>query len=182
MRTSSALSQLNEYLNTKLASRLHEQDYSERWLTISNKYAARIQSIADAALPSSDNTISAPYLLSQLREAVPFEDTIWVVEAVTNTAHVFDQLQPVEPGSYFNYGSSGLGWGGGAALGVALAAAEASGNGEKRKKKLIVQITGDGCFMFGMPSSVYWIGARYNLPVLTIILNNDGMFFSLLPW
>ncbi len=29
--------------------------------------------------------------------------------------------------------------------------------------------------MFSVPSTVYWIGNRYKLPVLTIVLNNKGV-------
>lgn len=28
--------------------------------------------------------------------------------------------------------------------------------------------------MFSVPSSVYWIAQRYNIPVLTVVLNNHG--------
>lgn len=28
--------------------------------------------------------------------------------------------------------------------------------------------------MFSVPSSVYWISQRYNIPILTIVLNNRG--------
>jgi len=33
---------------------------------------------------------------------------------------------------------------------------------------------GDGTFLFSVPGSVYWISKRYNIPVLTIVLNNKG--------
>lgn len=32
----------------------------------------------------------------------------------------------------------------------------------------------DGTYLFSVPGSVYWIAARYNIPILTIILNNTG--------
>lgn len=34
--------------------------------------------------------------------------------------------------------------------------------------------TTDGTFLFSVPGSVYWIAKRYNIPVLTIVLNNHG--------
>jgi thiamine pyrophosphate-dependent acetolactate synthase large subunit-like protein len=37
-----------------------------------------------------------------------------------------------------------------------------------------VQIVGDGSFLFSVPGSVYWIARRYNIPILTIVLNNRG--------
>ncbi|KAK2674186.1 Thiamine pyrophosphate enzyme, N-terminal TPP-binding domain [Fusarium oxysporum f. sp. vasinfectum] len=42
------------------------------------------------------------------------------------------------------------------------------------RKRYVVQIVGDGSYMFSVPSSVYWISARYGIPVLTIVLNNLG--------
>ena len=35
-------------------------------------------------------------------------------------------------------------------------------------------ITGDGSFIFSLPTTVYWISARYSIPTLTIVLNNGG--------
>jgi len=42
------------------------------------------------------------------------------------------------------------------------------------KGKFVVQIVGDGTFLFSVPGSVYWISRRYSIPVLTIVLNNNG--------
>ena len=38
----------------------------------------------------------------------------------------------------------------------------------------MVQVVGDGTFLFSVPGSVYWISQRYNIPILTIVLNNKG--------
>ena len=43
-----------------------------------------------------------------------------------------------------------------------------------RKPRMVVQIVGDGTFLFSVPGSVYWIARRYNIPVLTVVLNNKG--------
>lgn len=42
------------------------------------------------------------------------------------------------------------------------------------KKKFVCQIVGDGTYLFSVPGSVYWIAERYNIPILTIVLNNKG--------
>ena len=39
----------------------------------------------------------------------------------------------------------------------------------------------DGSFMFGVPSSVYWMSRRYEAPFLTVILNNKGLFLGVSP-
>jgi thiamine pyrophosphate-dependent acetolactate synthase large subunit-like protein len=42
------------------------------------------------------------------------------------------------------------------------------------KSKFVTAIVGDGTFLFAVPSSVYWMSRRYNVPFLTIVLNNTG--------
>jgi acetolactate synthase I/II/III large subunit len=69
-----------------------------------------------------------------------------------------------KPGTYFGTSTSGgLGWGLGAALGAKLAAPE----------KLVVATLGDGTYMFTNPTVSHWVGAKHELPVLTIIFNNS---------
>ncbi|CAK1366158.1 unnamed protein product [Cercospora beticola] len=148
-----------------------QYQYQQRRSDLEKSHAALLQSIASVAVPNSDGSFGAPYLLAEVRKHCPPE-TIWAVEAVTNTFHVADQIQPTRPGSWFNCGSGGLGWSGGAALGIKLASDALQGGAGKGS--FVCQIVGDGCFMFSMPSSVYWIAQRYGIPVLTILLNNDG--------
>ncbi|EEY16660.1 acetolactate synthase [Verticillium alfalfae VaMs.102] len=76
----------------------------------------------------------------------------------------------LHPGSWINCGGGGLGWSGGGALGIKLASAAENGG----RGKFVVQIVGDGTFLFSVPGSVYWIAKRYNIPILTIVLNNKG--------
>ncbi|KAI2794727.1 hypothetical protein POX_a01328 [Penicillium oxalicum] len=47
-------------------------------------------------------------------------------------------------------------------------------HGGSGKGKFVVQVVGDGTFLFSVPGSVYWIARRYGIPVLTIVLNNKG--------
>lgn len=104
-----------------------------------------------------------------MRELVP-NDTVFAVEAVTNTILIADQIRATLPGQWINCGGGGLGWSGGGTLGIKLAVDAANPD----KKPLVVQLVGDGTFMFSVPSSVYWISHRYQIPVLTIVLNNQG--------
>lgn len=98
------------------------------------------------------------------------EDTLWAIEAITNTVFMHDNLQPTLPGSWINCGGGSLGWSGGGVLGIKLASDAESGG----KGKFVVQIVGDGIYLFTVPGSVYWISKRYKIPVLTIVLNNKG--------
>ena len=110
-------------------------------------------------------------------------DTIWAIEAVTNTVFVHEGIRPTLPGSWINCGGGGLGWSGGGALGIKLAS-EYEAKLKGGKGKFVVQIVGDGTFLFSVPGSVYWIAKRYGIPVLTIVLNNKGesifLFFFIL--
>lgn len=138
---------------------------------LAQSHQDKLSTIAKAAEPLEDGTFGTGHLCRVLRQTCP-EDTIWAVEAVTCTQFVHDNIQPTVPGSWINCGGGGLGWSGGGALGIKLATdAE---NGGKGKGKFVVQVVGDGTFLFTVPGSVYWISKRYNIPVLTIVLNNKG--------
>lgn len=159
--------QSNEGLKTKLASKEAET----RWTKLQESYKQRLADIETKTKPTENGEFGTGYLSKKLREMCP-QDTIWAIEAVTNTAFVHDNLQPELPGSWINCGGGGLGWSGGGALGIKLATDVE--NGGAGKGKFVVQIVGDGTYLFSVPGSVYWIAQRYNIPVLTIVLNNKG--------
>ena len=162
-----AFKQLHEYIakDEKLSRTV--SSYSDRWDKLAKQHTKRMQTIADLAQPGSDGNYNVSYLCAALRKVVP-DDTIFAVEAVTNTVLVIDQLQTKHPGSMLNCGGGGLGWSGGGALGIKLASDTEGG------KKFVCQIVGDGTFLFSVPGSVYWIAQRYKIPILTIVLNNRG--------
>ncbi|KAI2465303.1 thiamine pyrophosphate enzyme, N-terminal TPP binding domain-containing protein [Annulohypoxylon bovei var. microspora] len=144
---------------------------AKKWDALQASYKERLATIASKTTPAEDGTFGSGHLCKTLKSLCP-KDTIWAIEAVTNTAFVHDNLQPELPGSWINCGGGGLGWSGGGALGIKLASDVE--NGGKGKGKFVVQIVGDGTFLFSVPGSVYWIAKRYNIPVLTIVLNNKG--------
>ena len=174
--STTALKQLRESIssNTEFMRILASDGFAQRRTRLEDEHRQTLQSIADlAVVPSggADAHFDVSYLIFQVREACP-RDTIWAIEAVTLTPFVADQLALTLPNSWVNCGGGGLGWSGGGALGIKLATdAEHGGKG---KGKFVCQIVGDGSFLFSVPGSVYWISRRYNIPVLTIILNNKG--------
>lgn len=60
--------------------------------------------------------------------------------------------------------SGGLGWGMSAALGFQLA----------ERERLVVAAVGDGSYMFANPVACHQIAEAYDLPLLTLVLNNSG--------
>ncbi|KAF3769716.1 thiamine diphosphate-binding protein [Cryphonectria parasitica EP155] len=168
-----ATEQITERLKTDetLKSTLASAEASERGEALQASYNKRLADIEARIKPTDNGEFGSGYLSRRLKELCP-KETIWAIEAVTNTVFVHDNLQPEEPGSWINCGGGGLGWSGGGALGIKLATdAETGGPG---KGKFVVQIVGDGTFLFSVPGSVYWIAQRYGIPVLTIVLNNKG--------
>ncbi|TVY92425.1 Benzoylformate decarboxylase, partial [Lachnellula willkommii] len=163
-----SLTQINNFISSSpLSAKLNSSLYSEKWDALQRAHTQRLATIAKAAEPKSDDTFGTGHLCATLRKLVP-KDTIFAIEAVTNTGFVADNIQATLPGSWINCGGGGLGWSGGGALGIKLAS-EFEGKG-----KFVVQIVGDGTFLFSVPGSVYWISQRYKLPILTIVLNNKG--------
>jgi acetolactate synthase-1/2/3 large subunit len=95
------------------------------------------------------------YCVDQIRD----DDTILVNELGLETG--FMQLET--PGSLYDCSPAGvLGWGIGAALGAKLAAPE----------KTVMACTGDGSYMYGVPTATHWISTKYDLPVLYMVWNN----------
>lgn len=169
-----ALEQLNEFIamQRRDSSELMEARFEDRAQKMRASYEERLASVAEFKRPASDGRFSSSCLTAAVRRAVP-KDTIFIIEAVTNTVFVADQIQATIPHSWFNCGGGGLGWSGGAALGVKLATKD------MEEDRFVCQIVGDGTFLFSVPGSVYWISQRYKVPVLTIVLNNKGIHMVL---
>jgi len=113
--------------------------------------------------PPAEGPITAQQLTAAVRELVN-ERTIVVFEEPSATELIPSVLQLKRPGSYFASGGSGLGWGVNAAIGAKLADPQAE----------VIALIGDGCYLFGVPGSAYWVSGTYRVPFLTIIYNNGG--------
>jgi acetolactate synthase-1/2/3 large subunit len=124
-----------------------------------------IQSMRRRAQPARVNAgaITAEELTEAVGELIS-ERTVVVFEAPTCTELIPTILKLNKPGSYYNSGGAGLGWGINACIGLKLAQPEAE----------VIALVGDGCYMFGVPSSAYWVANAYQTPFLTIVYNNGG--------
>lgn len=166
-----AISQISDYIKANMQDKISSQTFETRWSKLKETHKKKLETIAGLVKTADDGSFGTPYLINQVRKAVP-SDTIFAVEAVTNGPIVSDQLQVTLPGSLINCGGGGLGWSGGGALGIKLATDKQHGG--TNKGKFVCHIVGDGTYLFSVPSSVYWISQRYNIPILTIVLNNQG--------
>lgn len=166
-----AIRQITSHIKDQFSSKVTSQVFDERWSKLQHTYRQRLEKISQVAQPGEDGMFGTSCLVSHVRKACP-PDTIFVVEAVTNAVFTSDQVQATIPGSWINCGGGGLGWSGGGAMGVKLATDFQHGGAGKGK--FVCHIVGDGTYLFSVPSSVYWIAQRYNIPVLTIVLNNEG--------
>jgi acetolactate synthase-1/2/3 large subunit len=140
-----ALRQLNE----RVSARAHDGHWAgahEVWR-------------AGLAAKETGGALTAEYLSSRIREQIG-PDSIVLNEGITNYRAVAEHIgRPM-----FTSGGGSLGWHGGAAIGFKLAYPE----------KTIVAVTGDGSFLFSVPSSVHWMARRYGTPLLQVVLNNGG--------
>jgi acetolactate synthase-1/2/3 large subunit len=92
------------------------------------------------------------------------QDDIVINEAIRNGPILQEHITRTRPQSYVGLAGGGLGFSGGMALGLKLA----------RPDRRIVQVIGDGGFHFSSPDSVYAVAQQYQIPVLTVVLDNGG--------
>lgn len=173
-----ALSQLVNYIqdDKSLVESLKDTSYRERGQAQAQAHKARLAEIASRPRLSGEDELNADNIGSLLKSTLP-DSTTFVVEAVTASSPIHDQIQPSRPGSWVNCGGTGIGWSNGAALGVQMALKDHET--ESGNESLVCQVVGDGSFMCAAPSTALWVARKYSIPLLTIVLNNGGKLFSL---
>lgn len=182
--SATALSQITDYILK--SGKVSADTYAERWIAVQASFGEGQKLVVSRALSAAE-TPDAPstvdYLLHTLRSVVP-DDTYFVSDSVTNQVLLSEQLRFTRPGSHLTKGGSGLGWAGGAAIGVKLATKlydltdrpniKPKDSNDSGEEPLVCMITGDGSFVFSVPTAVYWASHRHDCPFLTIVLNNGG--------
>ena len=133
----------------------------ESWLPVREARRSRLAEAGRSA--GSVGAISPDYVCASLARHLGPEDVL-VNEAIRNTLPVMNQIPRTRAGTYFANAGGGLGFSGGAALGLRLAMPD----------RRIVQVVGDGTFHFSSPDAVYATAQLYDLPVLTVVLDNRG--------
>jgi acetolactate synthase-1/2/3 large subunit len=159
-----ALMQLHDYVSRDLIFNGHESTIRSRTQDLEERHQEYTTQCTSLEItPDQGHPLTSHYILSRLRKHID-NNTIIMNEGISNYRPVVDVLRLSQPGSYFTSGATALGWHGGAAVGAKLA----------QPTKTVIAITGDGSFLFSIPSSVHWMARRYEAPFLTIILNNRG--------
>jgi acetolactate synthase I/II/III large subunit len=135
-----------------------------RGLALKSAHAQNRQKAASLAQARGVvNAINPHYLCAVMGQKIDLHDIV-LNEAIRNTMAVFEQIPREVPGSLMGLSGGGLGFSAGTALGIKLAQA----------KNRVVHFVGDGSFYFSNPSSVYAVANQYDLPILTVLLDNGG--------
>ena len=116
-----------------------------------------------SANPGVSGALNSAFVLATLSGKLSQADVV-LNEAIRNGPILQEQVKRTQPQTYIGLAGGGLGFSGGMALGIKLA----------RPDRRIVQVIGDGGFHFSSPDSVYAVAQQYQLPILTVVLDNGG--------
>jgi acetolactate synthase I/II/III large subunit len=146
------------------ADRAYRMRVAER---IAGWSAAREQAASRRATASANGGVAGAlnpaFVFATLSEKLAQDDVV-LNEAIRNGPILQEQLRRTRPTSYIGLAGGGLGFSGGMALGLKLA----------QPNRRIVQVIGDGGFHFSSPDSVYAVAQQYQIPILTVVLDNGG--------
>jgi acetolactate synthase-1/2/3 large subunit len=153
-----ALGQINRALEGIAADPGLVADRRAHW---TDRHAARDAELAALEAPRAE--LTGEYLTACVR-AHADDETIVLNEGISHYHTIIDHMARDRPGSLFTSGGGSLGWNGGAALGAKLAFPD----------RTVMALTGDGSYMFSVPSSVHWMARHYKTPFLQVVYNNRG--------
>jgi acetolactate synthase I/II/III large subunit len=139
------------------------------------RVAARIESWSGAREASArrradassnrgaSGALNTAFVFRTLSDKISQDDVV-LNEAIRNGPILQEHLKRTKPQSYVGLAGGGPGFSGGMALGLKLA----------QPKRRVVQVIGDGGFHFSSPDSVYATAQQYQIPILTVVLDNGG--------
>ena len=169
--SSLALQQINNHLkvNSNLVAEAQGK-ISTRRIHLEERFAKRQEMLLKAEETPSNGLLTVPFFMARFRKASADVPVVALNESTTNLPNVANHLRHSEPLTLMGSGGGGLGWWSGAAVGASLALQSQNLD----NPPLVTAFTGDGTFIFGVPSSGYWMARKYETPYLTIVWNNGG--------
>lgn len=151
-----ALEQIHDYILAAPSTSFDAPKINIRASGLLARKQVLVKALEDLESPASNGILTGPSIVASLRRNAP-SNTLVLNEAISNYAHAWNHFRPNTPGAMLTSGASSLGWALGAAIGAQLA-----GNAfPEHRKDLVAVVVGDGSFLFGVPSSSYWIARRY---------------------
>ncbi len=157
------LRQLLEALEARATPAFAERVAGRRAAIAAEREVRRAGLARLAAERGTPGRVSAHHVCAELSQALEPGDLVFD-EAVRNTPTVLNQVMRTVPGTRFSLPGGALGYSGGAALGAKLA----------RREATVVQVLGDGSFYQCTPETVYAVSRQYDLPIMTLVLDNAG--------
>ncbi len=157
------LEQVLDALKAKATPRFHAAVAARRERITAARGERLARTARLAAEPGKPGAINPHFVMAEVNKAID-DDAMVFNEAITNADAVQLQVPRRVPNSALRAAGGGLGWSGGMALGAKLGAPD----------RLMVQVSGDGGFYFGNPSSVFAVSQQYRLPIFSIVLDNSG--------
>jgi acetolactate synthase I/II/III large subunit len=157
-----ALPRLLQIIEKKLNANDPKKKIAERATKLKSRHDSLKSKLRESVEKASATvTVETTFaLLNKMKKM----DCIIMNEGVSYTRAVEDYLDSAWPGTFFGLGGSSLGDGIGNALGLKLA----------NPGQDVVCIIGDGGFIYSNPLSTFWAASKYQLPILTIMINNGG--------
>ncbi len=155
-----------EHLLAALKKKVSSNDASrkQRAEEIGRKNNAQRKAWRDEALAlANQKPMDTRWVAHEVSQVLP-ADAMVVEETITHRLAVHRYFDALKPGSYFAGCVGGLGTGLSTALGVKSA----------NPKRPVVCLIGDGSFNYDPVPGVYGAAQEHNLPVLTVMFNNQG--------
>jgi benzoylformate decarboxylase len=126
-----------------------------------NWSAQRAQRLGALQAPKAGEPLPADWVMARIAEAIP-KDGILVEEGLTSTTTLPAFYPYRDRKSFFGNVSGGIGWGIAAAVGVQIA----------EPARRVFAVIGDGSAMYSI--TALWSAANQKLPVIFLIMNNEG--------
>ncbi len=137
----------------RINAKLEQQQHTE-WLDHIKEYAAKYP------LTYDQNGLTGPFVMEKIYE-VTQGDAIITTEVGQHQMWAAQFYKYKEPRTLITSGGLGtMGYGLGASLGAKMA----------RPEKTVINIAGDGCFRMNMNEIA--TAARYNIPIVQVVINN----------